>query len=329
MKIKILKEYLILVIIIVALMLYLILRPLDRTQYQLPQAVELAKDTISKVEVSQASKTLVLEKKDNRWQIAPQKYAADTDKVKEMLALIESLSMTALVSESKDYFRYDLGEDKKITVKAWAGETLLRGFDIGKTASSFQHTFVKIADDHRVYHARKNFRRLFDQTIDDLRDKTVLTLDKAAITQFQVMQGTQTITFNRQPIAAATQEAQPPQDIQKDKQTPPPAPAFAWISTDGRKGDTSKIDRILSTLADLKCAQYIYNRPKTAFKDPIYVITLKDTQPYTLSIFAKADAAKAEYPAVSSANESAFLLQSWNVDNINIPIADLMAGKKS
>ena len=39
-----------------------------------------------------------------------------------MLDVIEELTLTALVSESKNYVRYDLSHDEKITVKAWKGK---------------------------------------------------------------------------------------------------------------------------------------------------------------------------------------------------------------
>ena len=73
-----------------------------------------------------------------------------------MLNVFESLALTALVSESKDYNRYDLNAEKRITVKAWQQETLKRNFDIGKAAPSFRHTFVKIGDESRVFHASAN-----------------------------------------------------------------------------------------------------------------------------------------------------------------------------
>ena len=60
-----------------------------------------------------------------------------------MLSAIENLTLTALVSESKNYNLYDLNEEKRINVKAWQGENLKRDVDLGKTASSFRHTFVK------------------------------------------------------------------------------------------------------------------------------------------------------------------------------------------
>ena len=63
----------------------------------------------------------------------------------------------------------------------WIGKDLSRSFDMGKTAPTYQHTFIKLPDNPNVYHARGNFRNSFDLTIDDMRDKTALSFDPSII----------------------------------------------------------------------------------------------------------------------------------------------------
>ncbi|NIS75020.1 MAG: DUF4340 domain-containing protein, partial [Deltaproteobacteria bacterium] len=110
---------------------------------------------MSKIEISKPEGSIILSKRDNSWYIDPKGYSAESQKIKkDMLVTIEKLTLTALVSESKTYSRYHLGNDKKISVRAWAGNKLRREFEVGKAAPSLRHTFVKIAGDDRVYHAR-------------------------------------------------------------------------------------------------------------------------------------------------------------------------------
>jgi len=99
MKIK--KEYLILLIIIVALSSYLVLRKRDRTLYRLPDIHEVPASEISRVEISGPGGTILLEKKGEQWTISPEGYPADAAKVKGMLDTIGHLKLTALISESK------------------------------------------------------------------------------------------------------------------------------------------------------------------------------------------------------------------------------------
>lgn len=117
MKLK--KEYFILAAILVALILYLALHRSNRTHYQLPELSEVTGKHISKLEITTAGNSIIFNQKDNTWNIEPNGYRADSTKVKNILNVIEKLKLTALVSESKNYIRYDLSNDKNIHVKAW------------------------------------------------------------------------------------------------------------------------------------------------------------------------------------------------------------------
>lgn len=310
MKIK--KEYSILLAVIIALSLYLTLRNPDRTQYQLPEVPEVDRKDISKIEIAKPDISIVLNKQGGSWHIAPQAYSADTDKVKNMLDVIEKLTLTALVSESKNYDRYNLNDNEKIVVKAWKEDTLRREFEVGKAATSYRHTFVKLAGDDRVYHARGNFRDKFDQTVDNLRDKIVLSFDQTEIREIRIAKGEQLMVFGRKQVpveVTAGKEAEV-------RSPPSPKAETVWQTAEGKKGDESKLSRLLTTLSNLRCEKYIDDRKKEDFTNPIYALQLKGLQEYTLSIFAKTDKSDKNYPAVSSANDYPFLLSDRQADDI-------------
>ncbi len=310
MKIK--KEYSILLAVIIALSLYLTLRNPDRTLYKLPEVPEVARKDISKIEIAKPDISIVLNKQGGSWHIAPQAYSADTDKVKNMLDVIEKLTLTALVSESKNYDRYNLNDNEKIVVKAWKEDILRREFEVGKAATSYRHTFVKLAGDDRVYHARGNFRDKFDQTVDNLRDKTVLSFDQTEIQEIRIAKGEQLMVFGRKQVpveVTAGKEAEV-------RSPPSPKAQPAWQTAEGKKGDESKLSRLLTTLSNLRCEKYIDDRKKEDLTNPIYALQLKGSQEYTLSIFAKRDKSDKNYPAVSSANDYPFLLSDRQADDI-------------
>ncbi len=310
MKIK--KEYSILLAVIIALSLYLTLRNPDRTQYQLPEVPEVDRKDISKIEIAKPDISIVLNKQGGSWHIAPQAYSADTDMVKNMLDVIEKLTLTALVSESKNYDRYNLNDNEKIVVKAWKEDTLRREFEVGKAATSYRHTFVKLAGDDRVYHARGNFRDKFDQTVDNLRDKTVLSFAQTEIREIRIAKGEQLMVFGRKQVpveVTAGKEAEV-------RSPPSPKAETVWQTAEGKKGDESKLSRLLTTLSNLRCEKYIDDRKKEDFTNPIYALQLKGLQEYTLSIFAKTDKSDKNYPAVSSANDYPFLLSDRQADDI-------------
>ena len=111
------KEYIILVIIIIALVLYLALRKSDRTYYELPEFTEIASERISRIELKSPDSGLELTKKDDRWVVGTKEYPVDDTKVADVLSLLQDLRVTELVSESASYVRYDISDDKKINVK--------------------------------------------------------------------------------------------------------------------------------------------------------------------------------------------------------------------
>jgi hypothetical protein len=309
---KIRKEYIILVAVILALSLYLLLRKQDRTHYKLPEVPPIAQADISKIEIYKKGSAITLIKKDTIWRIAPQGYPADAGKVKGMLDAIEKLALTALVSESRNYTRYDLGVDQKLMVKAWAGDKLKRDFAIGKVAPSHRHTFVRVSEDYRVYHASGNFRGVFDQTVDNIRDKVVLKFDKAEITEIRVSKGEESKIFGRKQV---------PVEIKLDQEAEASSPPTArteilWETVEGQKADEAKLDRLLTILSNLRCEKYLDDRRSEDFTEPIYTVQLSGIQEYSLSIFGGLNKDVKAYPAISSANDYPFLLQEQQANDI-------------
>jgi hypothetical protein len=311
------KEYIVLVIVIVALALYLVLRKSDSTHYQMPQLAELTPKQISRIEVKAKDKSLELYKKDDRWYVGSKPYLADNKKVGEMLDVLVALKVTALVSESANYIRYDLSDDKKITLKAWAGDQLKRELEIGKVANTFQHTFIKLPKDRSVYHGRGNFRRNFDVNLDQLQDKTVFFFDKSKITEVVIQSGGKSLIATKSEISkgASDQPAGNQGDAIK-RENPHEDKKTVWQAADGKKVDESELNSLFSILSGLSCERYIENRKKEDFKDPIFKVRLKGIKAHTLSIFDKRDKKANEYPAVSSENSDPFILSNWTADKI-------------
>ena len=310
MKIK--KEYIILALVIIALTVYLVMRSSDRTHYQLPDIPQAAAKEISRLQITKGQASIVINKKNDKWYIAPDEFPADTNKVKNMLNAIEKLTLTALVSESKNYNLYDLDEEKKINVKAWQGENLRQDVDLGKTASSFRHTFVRPAGDERVFHARGNFKNNFDFSVDDLRDKLVLALSPADIQLIRVIKDQLTLTFSKSQVPVVVDNTK----AEKKSDPAPGAKKSAWQAADGRPVEETAVNQLLNAVSDLRCEKFINDRQKEDFTSPLFTLQLKGAQEYSLSIFAKTADEDTDFPAVSSGSNYPFLLSGSQVDRI-------------
>ncbi|NIA08491.1 MAG: DUF4340 domain-containing protein [Nitrospiraceae bacterium] len=306
------KEIILLTVIVLALSLYLLFNKTNRSLYRLPGLRTIPIEKISKIEISKKRTDILLEKKNGKWVISPNGYWADSNMVKDMLGVISRLKLTALVSEARDYGRYGLDNDDKIAVKAWMGNKLKREFEIGKTASTYRHTFVKIAGNYRVYHARGNFRNSFDKTVEDLRDKQVLSFPEADIQEIDIKTPKKSIVFLKKELSRG-----------KGKNSLNAAPKAIWQTPKGKKADESGIHRLLSSLSDLRCKDFIEDRNKKAFTNAIYTIRLKGMQEYSLSLFAKKKGSQA-YPAISSGSAYPFIVAGWRAERIMEPPSKLL-----
>jgi hypothetical protein len=307
MKIK--KEYIILAAIILALALYLYFHEGQRILYQLPVLPKVSAKDISKIEIEKADGKIILKKKGDAWYIAPQDHPADPDKIKGISTTLEKLGLTAMVSEAKNYKRYDLSPDKRIRVSAWTEDTLGREFDIGKAVPSSRHTFIRLSGDDRIYHARDDFRNKFNRSAGEFRDKTVLAFDTTAIQEISLTRAQQVLVFRRTQVPLE-------KDAASDKDQTQLKAEMIWQSEDGRKGDETRLNRLLSTLSNLSCDSYIDDRQKEDFSSPTYSISLKGDREYSLKIFSKIKEDGDNYPAVSSENNYPFLLPEWKAKDV-------------
>lgn len=321
MKLK--KEVVILAVVIVGLSIYLLTRQTDRTLYRLPQLPPVPAKSITRIDINGPEGMISLNRADDSWTIGEQKYPADRAKISQMLAAISDLSLTAMMSESEDYVRYDLTDKNKIMVKAWAGTTPGRDFDIGKVGPSFRHTFVKLAGDANVYQAHNNFRTTFEQGVEDLRDKSVLSFAASDIQEIRLAKDTEAMTLARHETPLA-EETGGQEGSEEAKDAPPPLKAkMVWQTTDGRTAASAKIDELLAAVSQLACEKYIPDHATADYKDPIYTLELEGQKVHRLSIFAKQNETDTSYPAVSSDSPYPFFLAEWKAKQLMPAFGDL------
>ncbi len=298
MKIK--KEVIILGLVIVALSVYLFQRGGDRTRYTLPKLPVLAAADITKIEISRQDQVVTLTRRDGGWVVEPQGFAAAPKSVQDMLTALSGLTLTALVAESKNYALYELDEGNRIHVKAWQNDRLGRELYIGKVAPSFRHTFVRLAEDERVYHAQDNFRFHFTGGPEELRNTSVLSFPRAEITEVEIKQADLKAVFRRE--AAAAQDAAADGKSAGAEENLPP-----WKRSDGVAADGGRLRQLIAELSDLQCERFLPESDRSGLGRPVYALTLKGPVEHTLEIFAPVGDDR-RHPAVSSQSDQAFLL---------------------
>ncbi|MCD6585566.1 MAG: DUF4340 domain-containing protein [Desulfobacteraceae bacterium] len=315
------KEYIILGVIIASLAAYMAVHKTDRTHYELPVIEQLKGTDITSIKITKGLEIVELKLKDDKWLIYPEKYLADKSKIDPMVDVIKDLKVTAMVSEAESYPRYELDPENKISIQAKADDNIVRTFDIGKSAPSNRHTFIKLPKDKRIYHARDNFRSKFDQTKDNLRDKTVLIVKKSEIHQVEIKDKDGNLVLGMQQKPVEVEIGVEPGSESKPavtEKTPPAniTPELVWQDADGNPVKDSDINNLFNNVSDLKCESFITGKTKDDFTGPIYTLTLTGTKTVTLSIFEKINEDDDAYPAVSSENDYPFMFPAYKMDNM-------------
>ena len=293
-KRRLIITYFVMTAIVVALVLYIVLRREDRVRYVLPEMPVVDSLDISAIAIDGPESVELLRQGDT-WIISPEGHTARQSDIDSMLDALRDFAVTDLVSTAEFYDRYELDEKRKLHVTAKDSGNIVRSFDLGKTAPSYNHTYVRLDSDANVYHAASDLRRIFDKNKDDLRDKTVLSFDRNSIVS----------------IAASL----PGGDFRL--QASSQGDEISWESSDGRDWDAEVIDDLLDRLDDFACESFIEDEG-VQMGEPQLVLELQGQERHTLTLFQKNDEG---YVAQSSYTPYTFYISNWQGDSILKPFA--------
>jgi hypothetical protein len=302
------KETFVLILVICALGAYLVLHSGDRSNYTLPALSPVETGDITSVTLEKQGRTLELVRSGEGWTVSDRGYPVDVSKMDTLLGHIGTLEVTALVSESRDLQRYDLDPGNRITVRAGKGDTVVRAFEVGKAASTFRHTFVRLDGHEGVYHASRNFRRDFDTDMDGIRDKKVLSFATDSALR---------VTVEKQGLSRSfDKKAQPEKKTSGEPGAQGQEPAV-WTRDDGALQSDPPVDTLVSMLADFRCSGY--GDPEAPFPSPEgalcrILIDMDGPKQVLLAIFPKNE--QGSYPGISSGTPYRFLLDSYQAEDV-------------
>ncbi len=306
------KEYIFLAIVIVVLSLYLIFRSQDKTHYSLPRLATIEESEVSRLVVKLPDSSITLKHHDREWKIMPYGYPAGGTRLSDMMESMENMEITDMVSQSRNYQRYDLSPEKRIEVKVYSDDQMIRSLVIGKAAPTRHHTYVMLNEDPNVYQCRNNIRRKFEVEAKDLRDRQVMAFTRTAIRGLDIACPDDSLSIREAAEQPSGEEGAVPPDVQ-------------WETGAGEQLDERALDKLITALNNLKCTEYINDRSKDDFKDPIYTITLDTPEEASLSIFEMNQSNK--YPAISSQNDYPFLISKYKGEQIMKKREDLLEEK--
>ena len=321
------KEYIILVVLIAGLSAYLFLKKDNQVHYELPTVPVVDTSQIDRMEIEKAGQKVVLTKEEKGWTLTDKKYPADEAQIKQMLATLKELRLSALVSEAKDLSRYELDKPNAVKITAFAGKEVLRSFFAGKAAPSYHHTFICLDDTNQlVYQANGNFRSQFDKETPEFRDKKVMEFPVDSIKKITLeKQGkVETLVLVLPPKEKSGQNS----DSQKTAATTRRHKPF-WQTQDGSLADEDNVSNLLTSLSKLECDTFLDETQTTGLdkETPACKILLENDQNFVLNLFEKKDAEE-DIKATSSSTPYAFSLTGFKAEDIHSYVDKLLGIKK-
>ena len=150
-----------------------------------PKILTMTEDQIKEVKLAKKDQDpLILSRAGGTWEITePKKMAADQDAVTPLVSSLSNLVSDRLIEDkSGDLTGYGLANPSEtitITKKDGKTATLLLGDDTPTQSG----TFVKLANDPRIFTIPTYTKTNFDKGLKDLRDKRMLTFNSDKITR--------------------------------------------------------------------------------------------------------------------------------------------------
>jgi hypothetical protein len=163
-----------------------------------PKILSLKEDDIFKIDLKKKdADEIVLAKNNSKWQItAPKPLGADQTTVSTMLSTLSSLNSDRLVEDkASNLSQYGLTEpalETDVTVKDKTQKLLL-----GDNAPTGNAVYAKLDGDPRVFTVATYEKNNIDKSVNDLRDKRLITANQDKISKVELLAKKQDIEFGR------------------------------------------------------------------------------------------------------------------------------------
>jgi uncharacterized protein DUF4340 len=165
-----------------------------------PKILTLKEGDVSKIDIKKkGAEEVALDKNaSSKWQItAPKAVGADQDAVSAVVSTLSSLNSDRLVEDkASDLNQYGLSQPNleiDVTAKDQKPMKLLIGDDTPTGSASF----AKLENDPRVFTIASYNKTSIDKSLNDLRDKRLLTADFDKLTRVEVITKQQELEFGR------------------------------------------------------------------------------------------------------------------------------------
>jgi hypothetical protein len=267
--------------------------------------VSILQPDITKVELKKKDgQDIVLEKSGGNWRITgPQAFNADQDVTNSLVSTVSSLNADSVVEQkASDLAPFGLAQPAEtvvITGKGGKTKTLL----IGDEAPTGGAVYAKAEGDPKIYTVSSYARGSFDKSINDLRDKRLLTFDQGSLARVELVSKGQDVEFGK--------------NNQGDWQILKPAPFRA----DGLQVE-ELVRKLREGKMDLSGSEDDRKKAATAFASATPVATAKVTDGSGIQELQLRKAKSGDFYVKSTAVEGVWKATSELADGVNKTVDD-------
>ena len=176
---KIGKQIIVPVLIILILGLYLGINKTGKMNYKFPAFDSVDSKSINSITIKGPTELIELTLEEETWRMGPENLRAEPSKISEMILFLVNPELIDVVSDTGNYQNYGLEEKDYISVKAWTNKNkiLARELLIGNTNTTGNFTFIRLPGIERVFTVSGNRKDQFIINKNELLDKRILNIN--------------------------------------------------------------------------------------------------------------------------------------------------------
>ena len=164
-----------------------------------PKVLDVPEREVQSIELKKKDgTTIALARKDGKWAItAPSDYKADQDAAGSLVSSLSPVSADSVVDEKPtDVKRYGLTNPTLVvTIHRTNGKSDQLFFGDDVPAGSLVYT--RVDNDPKVYALSSSVKSSLDKSLNDLRDKRLLTFDSNKLTRLELVSGKSDTEFGK------------------------------------------------------------------------------------------------------------------------------------
>jgi hypothetical protein len=246
--------------------------------------------------------------KNGTWFAEPGDLLADKEKVMKMVNALSTNRSFTLISSYPIYEKYELTPSNRVSATLTIGGKI-RSLDIGKTSSTYSHSFVLLNGDSNIYQTEGYLAPDFNQDLDQVRDRNIFSFKLEEVSSVELKNS-----------AGAVLSLTKASEAFSTNTNLGGTPKTFWKDVSGGKFKDSEINDLISIVSHLSASGFPteFVDASAAEKSPTtYQITLKSgSKTFFLKFLNAKEKDKTDSIAFSSERKETFLVSEDNVKRL-------------